>query len=138
MPKSEDRFNEQNETRTVPGTTSSLLFNRLFVHDPEVKFDGPTDMTSLELINESAKDGVPGWTVTRSDLEQMNQVVRLLDEDLRQGAIGMGVGSAYMARGLTPHEQFEAQRAAARYGRLASVHTRFHVSNQAPTEPRSV
>ncbi len=46
------------------GTTSSLLFNRLIVHDPEVKFDGPADMTSLELINESAKDGVPGWSVT--------------------------------------------------------------------------
>jgi len=116
------------------GTTSSLLFNRMIVHDPEVKFDGPADMTSLELINESAKDGVPGWSVTRSDLDHMNQVVRLLDEDLRQGAIGIGVGSAYMARGLTTYEQFEAQRAAARYGRLASVHTRFHVSNQTPTE----
>jgi len=117
------------------GTTSSLMFNRLIVHDPEVKFDGPADMaTGGPLVNASAKDGVPGWSVTRSDLDHMNQVVRLLDEDLRQGAIGIGVGSAYMARGLTTYEQFEAQRAAARYGRLTSVHTRFHLSNQTPTE----
>jgi len=117
------------------GTTSSLLFNRLLVHDPEVKFNGPADMaTGIELVNASAKDGVPGWSVTRSSLEQMNQVVGLLDEDLRQGAIGIGVGAAYMANGLTTYEQLEAQRAAARYGRLASVHTRFHLSNQTPTE----
>jgi len=117
------------------GTTSSLMFNRLIVHDPEVKFDGPADMVNgSALVNASAKDGVPGWSVTRSDLDHMNQVVGLLDEDLRQGAIGVGVGSAYMANGLTTYEQFEAQRAAARYGRLTSVHTRFHLSNQTPTE----
>jgi len=117
------------------GTTSSLMFNRLIVHDPEVKFDGPADMVNgSALVNASAKDGVPGWSVTRSDLDHMNQVVGLLDEDLRQGAIGVGVGSAYMANGLTTYEQFEAQRAAARYGRLTSVHTRFHLSNQTRTE----
>jgi N-acyl-D-amino-acid deacylase len=115
------------------GTTSSLLFTRLIVHDPEVKFDGPADMVnSTKLVNESAKDGVPGWSVTRSNLDQMNKIVSLLDEDLRQGAIGVGVGSAYMANGLTTYEQFEVQKAAARYGRLTSVHTRFHLSNQTP------
>jgi len=116
------------------GTTSSLLFNRLIVHDSEVKFDGPADMTTIDLVNQAAKDGVPGWSVTRSNLDQMNQIVRLMDEDLRQGAIGMGVGSAYMAKGLTTYEQFEVQRAAARYGRLTSVHTRFHVNPNTPTE----
>jgi N-acyl-D-amino-acid deacylase len=77
---------------------------------------------------------VQGWSVTRSNLDQMNKIVSLLDEDLRQGAIGIGVGAAYMANGLTTYEQFEVQKAAARYGRLTSVHTRFHVSNQTPTE----
>jgi len=117
------------------GTTSSLMLNRLLVHDPEVKAAGPLDMANAApFINAAAKDGVPGWSVTRSNLEQMNQVVSLLDDDLRQGAIGIGVGAAYMANGLTTYEQFEAQRAAARYGRLTSVHTRFHLSNQTPTE----
>jgi hypothetical protein len=64
----------------------------------------------------------------------MNQVMKLLDEDLRAGALGIGVGSAYMARGLKSYEQFEAQRTAARYGRLVSVHTRFHMSATTPTE----
>lgn len=83
------------------GTTTSLLLARLLVHDPEVKMDGPLDMvTGAMLVNQSAKDGVPGWSVTRSNLDQMNQIINLLDEDLRQGALGVGVGAAIWPRGL--------------------------------------
>ena len=117
------------------GTTTSLNLNRLLVHDPEVKVDGPIDFSNAPgYLNESAKDGTQGWSVTRSSLDQLNRIMSLLDEDLRNGALGLGVGAAYMARGMTSYEQFEAQRTAARYGRLAAVHTRYHLSNQTPTE----
>ena len=85
-------------------------------------------------LDQSAKDGVQGWSLTRSSLEQMNQIMKLIDEDLREGAIGIGSPTAYFQRGVTSYEQFEAQRTAARYGRLASVHTRFHMGTQTPTE----
>ena len=117
------------------GTTSSLAVVRMKVHDPEVKINEPVDASNaFGYINQSAADGVQGWSLTRSNLEQMNQVLKLTDEDLRQGAIGIGVTSAYMNRGLTSYEQFEIQRIAARYGRVSSVHTRFHANNQPPTE----
>lgn len=117
------------------GTTSSLTLNRLLIHDPEVKVQEPLDFSNApDYLNESARDGVQGWSVTRSDIEQMNRIMKLLDEGLRQGAIGIGVPAAYMARGLTSYELFEAQRTAARYGRLSSVHTRYHLSGETPTE----
>lgn len=117
------------------GTVSSLGFTRILVHDPEVKVDVPLDMSvSGEYVNMAAADGVPGWSVTPSNLEQMNQIMKLMDEDLRQGALGVGVASAYMNRGLTSYEQFEQQRLAANYGRVTSVHTRFHLNTQTPTE----
>lgn len=117
------------------GTTSSLSLNRMRVHDPEVEVTEPLDFSNVSApMAESAKDGVQGWSVTRSNLEQMNQIMQLVDEDLRQGALGVGVGAAYIARGLTSYEQFEAQRTAARYGRLASVHTRYHLSSETPME----
>jgi len=117
------------------GVTSSMLFNRLLVHDAEVKVDEPLDaMNGPSFVDQSAKDGVQGWSMTRSSLEQMNQIMRLMDEDLRQGAVGIGITSAYFQRGVTSYEQFEAQRTAARYGRLSSVHTRFHLNSQTPTE----
>lgn len=117
------------------GTSAMMIGARMKVHDPEVELNGPYDIpTILSKVNEAAKDGTPGWSVSRSNLDQMNQVMQILDEDLRAGAIGVGVGSAYMARGLTSYEQFETQRTTARYGRLVAVHTRFHMSTTTPTE----
>lgn len=117
------------------GTTSSLAFNRLYVHDPELKIDDPLDATiGFYWGGKAGEDGTPGWSVSRSNVEQMNKLLTLIDEDLRQGAIGVGAPVAYVQRGLTSYEMFEAQRAAARYGRLTSVHTRFHLNSQTPTE----
>jgi len=117
------------------GTTAGFNFDRMVVHDPEVKIAGPVDFSNgLAYVNESAKDGTQGWSVTRSNIEQMNAIMKILDEDLRQGAIGVGIGAAYMAKGMTSYEMFEAQRVGARYGRLTSVHTRYHLSTETPTE----
>jgi N-acyl-D-amino-acid deacylase len=108
---------------------------RMLVHDSEVEYNEPLDLTNLlGYINKTAKDGTQGWSVTRSNVDQMNEIMKLLDDGLREGAIGIGVGAAYMARGLTTYEQFEAQRVASRYGRLTSVHNRFHLSSETPTE----
>ncbi len=117
------------------GATFMMVGARIMVHDPEVKINEPIDVPNMnQFINASAKDGVQGWSLTRSDLKQMNQVLQIMDEGLREGALGIGVGAAYMAPGLTSYEQFEAQRLAARYGRLSAIHTRFHTSSQTPTE----
>ena len=82
----------------------------------------------------AGEDGVNGWSVTRSTVEQMNEITAILDEGLRQGAIGVGSTVGYAQMGITTYEMFEAQRAAARYGRLTSVHHRFHPSASTPTE----
>ncbi len=117
------------------GTVSGLMMLRMRVHDPEVNYDQIIDMSNGgEFINRAAADGVAGWSLTRSNIEQMNQVLKMLDEDLQQGAIGVGVTAAYQRLGLSSYEQFAVQRAAARYGRLAAVHTRFHLNTETPTE----
>ena len=117
------------------GTTASLGVARMMVHDPEIDINEPVDASIMgRYIDQTSRDGVSGWSVSRSDVAQLNTLVRRLDEDLRQGAIGIGIGLAYMQKGVTSYEQFEVQRTAARYGRLSSVHTRFHLSAQTPTE----
>lgn len=117
------------------GTTASHNLARMVVHDPEIRINEPIDFSNAPgYLNESAKDGKQGWSVSRSNIDQMNAVMKILDEDLRAGALGVGIGLAYMATGATSYEVFEAQRAAARYGRLASIHTRYHLSAQTPTE----
>ena len=121
--------------QTNYGTTSSHALNRMIVHDPEVAIDKPVDFANAaHYMHAASEDGVVGWAMTKDTIETMNKVSQLLDEDLRQGALGLAATPAYMARGLTTYALFEAQRVAARYGRLTAVHTRFHLSSEPPTE----
>jgi len=117
------------------GTTVSHEGARMMVHDPELDYSGPFDVIRLlPSRGETGKDGVFGWSQTRSTLEQMNRITEILDEGLRQGALGVGSTVAYMRNGTTTYELFAVQRAAARYGRLTAAHTRFHGNNATPTE----
>jgi N-acyl-D-glutamate deacylase len=117
------------------GTSASLLYSRMAVHDPETELDAPIDYGDIQAYAAKAlADGVQGWADTRSSVEQMNKVLQIVDEDLRQGAIGIAAPIAYMAKGITSYELFAGQRAGAHYGRLTSVHTRYHLLAETPTE----
>jgi N-acyl-D-glutamate deacylase len=107
---------------------------RMIVHDG-LDVSDPVDATDAFIMRaETAEDGVEGWSVTVSDLEQINRITELLDENLRQGALCVGTTTGYAAAGISTYELFEVQRAAARYGRPVASHSRFHGSNKTPVE----
>ena len=117
------------------GTVVGQEFARMRVHDG-LELEG-ADICMPHFFDirvEAAKDGVNGWSVTPSTTEQMNVITATLDEGLRLGAIGVGSTVGYAQKGITTYEMLEAQRAAARYGRLTAVHHRFHPSAATPTE----
>ena len=118
------------------GTTTSHPMNRMLVHDPEVIVDQPMDMISAPKYIDGDGPGCDStsWSLARDTIETMNAVSGLLDEDLRQGALGVAAMPAYMSRGLTTYALFDPQRVAARYGRLTAEHTRFHLSSETPAE----
>ena len=119
------------------GVTVSQEIVRMSVHDADdgIDFSRPIDATVLSKARTaSLKDGVEGWSATISDRTQMNEISRRLDQGLREGALGLGSTIGYMRKGVTTYEMFEAQRAAARYGRLTAAHLRFHPMNKTPTE----
>jgi len=125
----------ENKTQANFGTVVGQEIARMRVHDG-LKLEGPNISMPyfFDYRIEAAQDGVDGWSVTRSDVGEMNAITRELDEGLRLGAIGVGSTIGYAQKGITTYEMFEAQRAAARYGRLTSVHHRFHPSAATPTE----
>lgn len=125
----------EGNTQANFGTVVGQEFARMRIHDG-LKLEGP-DVSMPYFFKyraKAAKDGVDGWSVTRSNIEEMNQITTILDEGLRAGAIGVGSTIGYAGTGIKTYEMFEAQRAAARYGRLTSVHHRFHPSATTPTE----
>lgn len=125
-------------TQANYGTVVGQEYARMRVHDGLVLEGGDIDFRNFFALRaQSVEDGVEGWSSTPSNREQMNQITAQLDEGLRLGAIGVGSTIGYARKGITTYEMFEAQRAAARYGRLTSVHHRFHPSASTPTETQT-
>jgi hypothetical protein len=123
------------KTQANYGTVVGQEFARMKIHDG-LALEGPNVSMPyfFDFRTEAAKDGVNGWSVTPSNVDQMNQITAILDEGLRLGAIGVGSTIGYAQIGITTYEMFEAQRAAAKYGRMTAVHHRFHPSATTPTE----
>jgi len=117
------------------GTCASHELARMKIHDG-LDISGPADASDMfDLRAESLKgDDIPGWSVTISNLDQINQITEILDENLRQGALCVGSTVGYASKGISTYEMFEAQRAAARYNRPMAMHSRFHTSSKTPNE----
>lgn len=116
------------------GTGVSQEGARLQVHDPEVKIEGWYDAPLIlgGLRAEACADGFCGWQDGRSNLEQLNQVLSIIDNELRAGALNISSTVGYMANGLTSYEMFKTQEVGAKYGRYLGAHVRFHGSPVTP------
>jgi hypothetical protein len=64
------------------------------------------------------------WFEEVLDIEKGNRMLSLIDEGLRQGALGVASTVGYLP-GATAREMFEVQRVGANYGRPTSVHLRY-------------
>jgi N-acyl-D-amino-acid deacylase len=111
------------------GATVGHELARHVVHEG-FKAKGATDVTGAVISR--GKSTETKWSLARSSMEQMNQITKILDDGLREGALGVGSTVGYMSEGVTTYELFEVQRAAARYGRLSAFHSRFHLQSSNP------
>jgi N-acyl-D-glutamate deacylase len=75
----------------------------------------------------------PGWSSTLPNKEEMTEIMRYIDEGLRQGALGVGIPVGYMTKGVTQYELYKYQELAAKYGRISNGHVRF-AGIRPPTE----
>src|SRR5210317_58471 len=66
-----------------------------------------------------------GWSKTRPNLEQGNQILALIDEGLQQGGLGIGSTLGYMREGVSAREIFELQKLSGLYGRFIDMHFRY-------------
>lgn len=64
------------------------------------------------------------WFEKVADLDEGNRILSIVDEGLRQGAIGVASTVGYIP-GATAREMFEVQRVGANYGRPTAVHLRY-------------
>lgn len=107
------------KTQANYGTVAGQEFARMKVHDG-LALEGPN--VSMPFFFDfragAAENGVDGWSVTRSNLEQINQIAAIQDEGLREGPLGVGSTMGYAREEITTYEMFDAQKIAAKYGCL--------------------
>jgi len=75
-----------------------------------------------------------GWAETTPTLEQSNEILRIIDQGLADGALGVAATLGYFRDGASAREVFEVQRAGARYGRQYGAHNR-QTMGDSTTEP---
>jgi len=100
------------------GCASAHEFARALV------LDGNTAIDTPEALNTRGSDK-SGWALTRPDIEQGNEILRVIDEGMAAGALAMGSTLGYMREGASAREVFEIQRVAGRYGRPSAFHFRY-------------
>lgn len=91
--------------------------------------DGFKDWKYLHTPDAMASRVKQGWSETRPTLAQGNEILAIIDEGLRQGAIGIGSTVGYMRDGVSSREIFELQRLGGYYGRQIGMHFRFTPGN---------
>jgi hypothetical protein len=117
------------------GTVAAHEYHRMRVLD-KMPLPDPVDVWKLsELRAQSYKENdIPDWAETASNLEQLNAILQGLDDELRDGALGVGSTMGYMPKGVTTFEMWNAQKVAANYGRTFAAHVRFQGNTTPPTE----
>lgn len=99
------------------GTASSHEFARANV------LDGYTDGLDAPGSIIEGRSG-RNWADGVLDLDTGNRMLEIIDEGLRQGALGVASTVGYFP-GATARELYEVQKVGARFGRPAFVHTRY-------------
>ncbi len=117
------------------GTVAAHEYHRMRVLD-NMPLPDPLDVWKLgEMRGQSYNEnGIPDWADTPSDLEQLNTILAGLDEELKDGALGIGSTMGYMQNGVTTFELFQVQKVAANYGRVFAAHVRFLGNTSPPNE----
>ena len=86
----------------------------------------PKDVTELpDTRAQAARNSASRWSTHLSSAEELQAILDLLDQGLREGALGVGSTLGYMKNGVSAREQFETQGVAAKFGRLTAVHFRY-------------
>ena len=121
----------EGKSQTNYGASVGTIPVRETVFNPNYKSqaygDFLYDMQKPKVTGASMK-----WSTQVATDKQIDTIKSLLEEGLKQGAIGIGHCPGYMVSGATQQESHIAQELAAKYGVFTAVHARY--SSQKPPQ----
>lgn len=118
----------EGKSQTNYGASSSLEGAREHILNPKFK------TANGAIVNDSQLGTIANlsmaWSSQVATDEQVEQILDLVEDGLKQGGLGVGYTPGYMVRGARSEEGIGAQKLAGKYGRFVSMHGRF--SGQQP------
>jgi N-acyl-D-aspartate/D-glutamate deacylase len=114
------------------GATVSVAGIREKVAHPE--YNSSTGTIVNDLFDENLHDCMADMqmVIFEANDDQINTINEMVEENLKRGALGIGVPVGYMMNGTTPKETVTWQAIAGKYGVSTFLHGRFS-SQHAPT-----
>jgi N-acyl-D-aspartate/D-glutamate deacylase len=121
----------EGKSQTNYGATVSSLAVREKVFNP--KYTTKTGIITTDIFAKDEHSFVDmKWSATVPTEKQIKQINAMVEDGLKQGALGVGVPVGYMTKGVTSQETVAWQRLAGKYGLATYLHARFS-SQQPPT-----
>lgn len=121
----------EGKSQTNYGATVSTLGVREEIFNP--KYDSATGILTTDIFAKDEHAFVDmAWSGTVPTPDQRDQISKLIEEGLKEGALGIGAPVGYAVVGVSSQEVTDWQRLAGKYGRATFIHGRFS-SQQAPT-----
>jgi len=121
----------EGKAQTNYGASASLQGAREMVLNPKYKTISGATISDVELGSLSSFDMSFSTKVATED--QVEKILGLVEEGLKQGSLGVGYTPGYMVSGVRTEEGIGAQRLAGKYGRFVAMHGRFS-SQMPPTD----
>ena len=118
------------KSQTNHGASVSVMGARAATFDPNY-LKASSGGTSYDMFAGKVKLTPDVFSRTATDKE-IDNILKLIDQGLQEGGLGIGPPTGYMVDGFTSQEMIGAQKLAGKYGRFSHVHTRFS-SQVSPT-----
>ena len=82
----------------------------------------------------ASEDRASRWAVQVPTAEQHDQILRMFEQGIRDGAVSVNTTVGYMGYGTPTYEIFDLQKVAKKYDRMFGAHTRFGPTESLPTD----
>jgi len=116
--------------QTNYGATVGVQGARETVLNPSYKTPNGATVNDAELGKQASFD--MAWATKVATDEQVEQILALVEEGLKQGALGIGYTPGYMVSAVRSEEGIGAQKLAGQYGSFVAMHGRY--SGQQPPD----
>ena len=118
----------EGKSQTNYGATASVMGAREMILNP--KFKSTNGASIVDLERPKVSGATMNWSTNVATDAEIDKILSLLEEGVKQGALGVGLTTGYMVEGITSKETYGAQKIAGKYGLSLGLHGRFSGQDQ--------